>query len=717
MSSLSTSENACDTCTPLDCNALTADQLFCKFSNAVVRVQSKFILLGSGVVTSPTPGVPPVGGSQTLTSATPLSDPTVPIPGSSLPSGGRHDVVLVGNGFFIRGHYIVCPASLVLLPPAMTAYAVRYPLVNPATAVDPNGTVTGQMVQPSEIIVDVFNVNTKGRELHDALSYSYKATLVGVDGAADIAVLRIDMDDCYNANNPCINDCHPVLHFSEKASAGCRTPMARGQKAYLLGDYLQALNRTYGAEMVPNHPTRLSMGITEGLIAHHRHMNHPQFALQELVVVSGANIGTSAVGLPILNSQGHVLGMQTLNPTSIQENSGVLKTPDTVVVPAQTITLPATLVLGVGSILPGVVGGTAAIPSSPVTLTANSAGQFVIPANFFGSGLPAAPITLTPVNGNVTIAAGSIGTGIPLADVTLPVTPGSTITIPASTVTAPLDDSAYMYELNPAECSGPGVLDLIRVIKLLTRKDCTRTCNAACDPLEEIDDSIGSYVRVVKGYAGIASDLFIGAMYDYTVDYSGDAGTAGDFGGLPRVILDDAGNFPCGATNKQVVGVRVLAVGDNGTLPSANGTYHIGDFPDGGIPVPSPFVNKIKVGSVIYAIEGKFLGDVAEQIVPTLVTWIANQQRVTLEYRTTDSAPNDGITAVVSPIYENKNKALASLGPMPQYVDYPFYATSLWTNDLATFSQAYAPNMDSTLFLPQVRLEALPVTSRFHPSW
>lgn len=625
MSSLSMSEN-CDNCVKAECDGLSADQLFCKYGNAVVRVQSEFILVGP-VVNQ--------GGERTppkLTSATPLSDP-ISAGTTTTFTGGRRDVIINGNGFFIKGHknerYIVCPASLVLLPPALTGAVARYPYVpfnsGDIAALLPNGNIRDDMTRASRIIVDVFNVNTKGRDLSQALSYSYKAELIGVDGAADIAVLRIDREDPYNLSNPCITDCHPYLCFTDKAYECQRTPMVRGQKVYLLGDYLQALTRNKNSDIIPTHGTRTSMGITEGLLAHHRHADHTGFALQELVLVSGANIGPGAVGLPILNSQGFVIGMQTLNPSSIQENTGNI-------------------------------------------------------------------LDLAPQN----------------------------------TVTGVLMPGEYDFENNPAMAAGPGTIDLVRVIKLLTKRECAR-CPTNCSPLQEIEDSVGSYFRVRKGFAGISSDLFIGSMYGYTMDLGGTF-SAGRFGGLPRIILDDNGQLVNGPTNKQIVGVRVLAQsGPNPTSVTTPTTtmYHVGNFKastiigtstiiSSGFDSPSPFASKIKVGDVIYAIEGKFIGDIAEQIVPTLITWIAGLNRVTLEFRRGVAAANGA--AITSPILENKNKAVASLAEFPKGLDYPFYATSLWPR-LPSFYAAYAPALDSTLQLPQGSLADTNTVPRFRPAW
>ncbi len=301
-SSISSSEVCCKVkcepkcikpcCKVSKCPCYSPEEIYCKYKDAVVELHSEFILLGSTGTTAGTEGNIP------FTSAT---------GGTPLAPNSRMDYILEGNGFFIKGHYIIAPAQLVLLPPSLTSVVNRYPLAEGSTTL---GTIKNQMIQASRILVSVFNVNGKG------CSYVYEAELVGVDGAGDIAVLKINYNKQWNACNPCVEKCHPYLTFAK--SRGC----IGGEKVYMLGDFA-------GNDFEGNTFNAVG-GIVDGLLADHRYLEYSGWVLPECVLVSAPAYSFSA-GLPILNCRGQVVGMQTTdlyasNPLlhpQIQQQSGV----------------------------------------------------------------------------------------------------------------------------------------------------------------------------------------------------------------------------------------------------------------------------------------------------------------------------------------------------------------------------------------------------------
>jgi S1-C subfamily serine protease len=209
--------------------------------------------------------------------------------GTPLGPNSRADIILNGSGFFIKGHFIVTTASTVLLPPSLTSVVNRYPFLDPMDTT--LGTIRNEMVRASRILVSVFNVNNKGH------SFVYEADLIGVDGAGDIALLRINFKRQWNLCNPCIEKCHPYFKL------GSSRATKDGEKAYLIGDFIaNALNpRTFS-----------SIGIIDGLVADHRYTDYSGFILPESVLVS-ASVYSYKHGLPILNCQAQVIGMQTSN--------------------------------------------------------------------------------------------------------------------------------------------------------------------------------------------------------------------------------------------------------------------------------------------------------------------------------------------------------------------------------------------------------------------
>lgn len=247
------------------CPCYTSEEIVCQFADAVVEVHSEFILLGTGAT-----------GFAGATGGTPLA------------AGIRSDVILEGNGFFIKGHYIVAPAHLVLLPPSLTSVVNRFPFFDPSNL--NLGVIKNQLVRASRILVSVFNVNGKGH------SFVYEADLVGVDGAGDIAVLRINYKKQWNLCNPCVEKCHPFFQFG--SSRGSKD----GEKVYLIGDYV--------SNAIDRRRFNAVGAVSEGLLSDHRYLDYTGFALAEAVLVSAPAYAFSS-GLPIINCQGRVIGMQT----------------------------------------------------------------------------------------------------------------------------------------------------------------------------------------------------------------------------------------------------------------------------------------------------------------------------------------------------------------------------------------------------------------------
>ena len=160
-----------DTC------AKSPSELVAEFSSAVVQIQSEFILLGTGA--------------------------TGPINGETqLASNVRYDAILQGNGFFIENGYIVTPAHLVLLPPALSSVVNRYPYVtNPPS---PLGVMQDKMIKASRVLVNVFGLRNNCVSCDGLTDYGYvyEATIVAIDGAGDIALLQIDPCRAFNRENP-----------------------------------------------------------------------------------------------------------------------------------------------------------------------------------------------------------------------------------------------------------------------------------------------------------------------------------------------------------------------------------------------------------------------------------------------------------------------------------------------------------------------------------
>lgn len=262
---------------------LTPEQILYLSRNAVVEVHSEFILLGAS------------GPGADIRAADISLQPLLP--------NTRADIVLEGNGFFIEQHYIITPAHLVLLPPSLTSVANRYPFVHPQ-AFNEQTRISNLMIRASRILITVLNVNNKKH------SFVYEAELVGVDGAGDIAILRIKTCSQWNFCNPCIEECHPHLQF------GCSSKIVSGEKVYLLGNQVSGANNMRRFNSV--------VSISQGLLANNQHVDYSGLILAETILVSAPNYNFSS-GLPILDCQGCVIGMQTINSCCKEFVSGPSK--------------------------------------------------------------------------------------------------------------------------------------------------------------------------------------------------------------------------------------------------------------------------------------------------------------------------------------------------------------------------------------------------------
>lgn len=249
----------------------TATELVCEKAGAVVEVHSEYILLGHD-------------GEEVRT----VVDGLTPLEPNS-----RTDVILNGNGFFIKHegyYYIVCPSHLVLMPPSLTSICNRYPFINSDQETLQLGKIKDMMVRASRILVSVFNVNKSGN------GFVYEADLVGVDGAGDTAVLRINHKREFNRCSPEIKSCHPFFELG--SSRACKT----GQKVFLMGDVAgnSQQRQIYNS----------SSSVIEGLIANHRYVDYAGMVLPECLLIS-TGIYANTSGLPVINEYGKVVAMQT----------------------------------------------------------------------------------------------------------------------------------------------------------------------------------------------------------------------------------------------------------------------------------------------------------------------------------------------------------------------------------------------------------------------
>ena len=265
-----------------ECCPLTSEEIFTKYADAVVQVNGEFW----------------------------FTNPESPElkPSDVKPDEESTYVVCTNvSGFFINKHYIVCPASGIMAPLSITSAVYVFPgqvdpdYTNSTTSktncsIGDFGCDFGKIknyknpVTATNISVTVNNVNGK------CYSFRYRAELVGLDGAGDVAVLYIDHNHPCNKNNPCIDDCHPYFKFGSSKNAKI------GSTVHLIGD-ASASNPT-----VPFHSYETSF--VTGTLNNNRYCDPSGWVLSECVSVSAQVYGFSS-GLPIIDKCGLVIGMQT----------------------------------------------------------------------------------------------------------------------------------------------------------------------------------------------------------------------------------------------------------------------------------------------------------------------------------------------------------------------------------------------------------------------
>jgi len=254
--------------------------LFSEYYNTVVRIHSEFILTN-------------------ITDTTPVS--------STLEPGVRADLVLDGNGFLTKDcdyYYIVAPAHLVLLPPSLTSVTNRFPLFDPTNLALTE--MKDQMIRASRIFATVYDVNGT---VH---TYTYELDLVGVDGAGNVAVLKINYQKNWNKCLECLR-CHPHLKFA-KCNKVCN-----GECVYLIGDH-------YGNKFL-NRSNSMSNGIIQGTISDRKHLEHSGWMVHDSIVVD-ATVHEKSTGMPILNCEGYVIGMQTTSLAGINLQTPISSMPE-----------------------------------------------------------------------------------------------------------------------------------------------------------------------------------------------------------------------------------------------------------------------------------------------------------------------------------------------------------------------------------------------------
>lgn len=224
-----------------------------------------------------------------------LRDAVVIVSGQTIitdASGNNQLITHAGNGFFIKAHYIICPANLLILSPTLFSNVGRIPIY---PNIPTNGNYPNSMIRVSRVLVDISNVNGSG------VSYSYEADIVGIDGAANIGILRINTVNLWNKQNPPIRICHPFLQWGKSRSS------SPGDTVMIIGNSTSApiiglTNNSLSSLFAEN-------AINIGIISDNRYVFPGGHVPGELLLLSNVLTYGSQNGLPIITNDGVVIGM------------------------------------------------------------------------------------------------------------------------------------------------------------------------------------------------------------------------------------------------------------------------------------------------------------------------------------------------------------------------------------------------------------------------
>lgn len=163
-----------------------------------------------------------------------------------------------GNGFFVKGHFILCPLLLIF---------------------------EKQDLKYEKVIATVSNVNGGGR------AFSYELTLFAYDGAANIALSYIDMKKEWNSCNLSIlSDRHSFLIWGKSRN------LSAGGRVLLIG------NVNYALKESNENAVKISM------VSDNRYVCYDGNYAGELILLSDT-LHKSVGGMPVIDMTGHVVGM------------------------------------------------------------------------------------------------------------------------------------------------------------------------------------------------------------------------------------------------------------------------------------------------------------------------------------------------------------------------------------------------------------------------
>ena len=185
------------------------------------------------------------------------------------------DYTSVSSGFFIKHHYIMTAAHEVLLEPPNAPLPQQPPYVR----VPPTN---APVIRCQRIWAQVYNVNGSGK------SYSYELDLIGVDGAGDSALLKINYSNPWNQTLPIIKS-NPFFQVKDNHCVPPGTPV------YQIGFTLASDFQSFVQGIIRNNKFATA--------------NNSTTAAEQVTTDNSSNPGNS--GSATIDSDGYVVGVSS----------------------------------------------------------------------------------------------------------------------------------------------------------------------------------------------------------------------------------------------------------------------------------------------------------------------------------------------------------------------------------------------------------------------
>lgn len=311
-------------CTKCTTQCLSSKEVLQTYQDAVVGIESRFIFTGPGIDNPAEVDIAP---------------------------GIRADISITGTGVIMSDGYILTAASNVMAPPPLNSVAN---VVGNNRAGNELGAINNDVIIASQVLVTVNNVNM------GSVSYVYQATLLGLYGKGDIAVLYICHDDSFNHgapvikvprfcdSDPCYNDIqhqvvHPVKYLTKdsckdyrrygkcsskkcgpcdkrrcrnrarRGCGSCGTSTHPGDDVFVFG---------YGSKRhVQQRERGSTVTMVEGQIMDTRYLEKTGWITPETMIIQASGLNGGA-GMPVLNRHGQLIGMQVTYDYSIWPMEG-----------------------------------------------------------------------------------------------------------------------------------------------------------------------------------------------------------------------------------------------------------------------------------------------------------------------------------------------------------------------------------------------------------